>query len=40
MEEREFASSNAAAQQLLETERLAHRVIENNGTRDACCAAR
>ena len=31
-EEREFASSNAAAQQLLETERLAHRVIENNGT--------
>lgn len=31
-EEREFASSNAAAQQLLETERLANRVIENNGT--------
>lgn len=33
-EEREFASSNAAAQQLLETERLANRVIENNGTLD------
>ncbi len=31
-EEREFASSNSAAQQLLETERLANRVIENNGT--------
>jgi dCMP deaminase len=31
-EEREFANSNAAAQQLLETERLANRVIENNGT--------
>jgi dCMP deaminase len=31
-EEREFASSNAAAQQLLETERLADRVIENTGT--------
>jgi len=31
-EEREFASSNAAAQQLLETERLANRVIENDGT--------
>ena len=31
-EEREFASSNVAAQQLLETERLANRVIENNGT--------
>lgn len=31
-EEREFASSNAAAQQLLETERLANRVIENHGT--------
>ena len=34
-EEREFASSNAAAQQLLETERLANRVIDNNGTLDA-----
>ena len=34
-EEREFASSNAAAQQLLETERLANRVIENSGTLDA-----
>ncbi|MGH9888172.1 MAG: deaminase [bacterium] len=33
-EEREFASSNVAAQQLLETERLANRVIENNGTLD------
>jgi dCMP deaminase len=33
-EEREFASSNAAAQQLLETERLANRVIENSGTLD------
>jgi dCMP deaminase len=33
-EEREFASSNAAAQQLLETERLANRVIENQGTLD------
>lgn len=33
-EEREFASSNAAAQQLLETERLANRVIENAGTLD------
>lgn len=32
MEEREFASSNAAAQQLLETERLATRTIENSGT--------
>ncbi len=31
-EEREFASSNAAAQQLLETERLANRTIENSGT--------
>jgi dephospho-CoA kinase len=31
-EEREFASSNVAAQQLLETERLANRVIENEGT--------
>ena len=34
MEEREFASSNAAAQQLLETERLANRTIENSGTID------
>ena len=34
-EEREFASSNAAAQQLLETERLANRVIDNNGTLEA-----
>jgi dCMP deaminase len=33
-EEREFASSNVAAQQLLETERLANRVIENQGTLD------
>ncbi len=33
-EEREFASSNSAAQQLLETERLANRVIENHGTLD------
>lgn len=33
-EEREFASSNAAAQQLLETERLADCVIDNNGTLD------
>jgi dCMP deaminase len=33
-EEREFASSNVAAQQLLETERLANRVIENNGSLD------
>jgi dCMP deaminase len=32
LEEREFASSNAAAQQLLETERLANRVIDNKGT--------
>jgi dCMP deaminase len=31
-EEREFASSNVAAQQLLETERLASRTIENRGT--------
>lgn len=31
-EEREFASSNVAAQQLLETERLANRTIENSGT--------
>ncbi len=31
-EEREFASSNAAAQQLLETERLADRRIDNDGT--------
>jgi dCMP deaminase len=31
-EEREFASSNVAAQQLLETERLANRVIENSGS--------
>ncbi len=37
-EEREFASSNAAAQQLLETERLANRVIENNGTLDEFAA--
>ncbi|MCC6773772.1 MAG: AAA family ATPase [Gemmatimonadaceae bacterium] len=34
-EEREFASSNAAAQQLLETERLANRTIENSGTVEA-----
>ena len=33
-EEREFASSNTAAQQLLETERLADRVIDNAGTLD------
>ena len=33
-EEREFASSNVAAQQLLETERLANRVLENSGTLD------
>ena len=33
-EEREFASSNAAAQQLLETERLADRRIDNDGTLD------
>lgn len=33
-EEREFASSNAAAQQLLETERLANRRIDNDGTLD------
>jgi dCMP deaminase len=32
IEEREFASSNSAAQQLLETERLANRTIENSGT--------
>jgi dCMP deaminase len=31
-EEREFASSNAASQQLLETERLADRRIDNDGT--------
>ncbi|HEX7121524.1 MAG TPA: deaminase [Gemmatimonadaceae bacterium] len=31
-EEREFASSNAAAQQLLETERLASRRIDNDST--------
>lgn len=31
-EEREFASSNAAAQQRLETERLADRRIDNDGT--------
>jgi dCMP deaminase len=31
-EEREFASSNAASQQLLETERLADRRIDNNGS--------
>jgi dCMP deaminase len=37
-EEREFASSNAAAQQLLETERLANRVIENSGSPDAFVA--
>jgi dCMP deaminase len=33
-EEREFASSNAASQQLLETERLADRRIDNDGTLD------
>lgn len=33
-EEREFASSNAAAQQFLETERLANRTIENDTTLD------
>lgn len=33
-EEREFASSNAAAQQLLETERLADRRIDNDGSLD------
>jgi dCMP deaminase len=38
LEEREFASSNAAAQQLLETERLANRVIENNGSLEAFSA--
>ncbi len=37
-EEREFASSNAAAQQLLETERLANRTIENDGTVEAFAA--
>ena len=37
-EEREFASSNVAAQQLLETERLANRTIENNGTMEAFAA--
>ena len=37
-EEREFASSNAASQQLLETERLANRTIENNGTIEAFAA--
>ncbi len=31
-EQREFASSNAAAQQLLQTESLATRTIENSGT--------
>jgi dCMP deaminase len=31
-EEREFASSNAASQQLLETERLADRRIDNDGS--------
>lgn len=31
-EEREFASSNAAAQQLLETERMADRRIDNDGS--------
>lgn len=34
LEERELSSSNAAAQQLLETERLADKLIENNGTID------
>jgi dCMP deaminase len=33
-EEREFASSNAASQQLLETEGLANRIIDNHGTLD------
>lgn len=33
-EQREFASSNAAAQQLLQTESLATRTIENSGTLD------
>jgi dCMP deaminase len=33
-EEREFASSNAASQQLLETERMADRRIHNDGTLD------
>jgi dCMP deaminase len=33
-EEREFASSNVASQQLLETERLADRRIDNDGTLD------
>lgn len=37
-EEREFASSNAAAQQLLETERLANRRIDNDGTLEAYAA--
>ena len=37
-EEREFASSNAASQQLLETERLADRRIDNDGTLDAFTA--
>lgn len=32
LEEREFQSSNVAAQQLLETERMADRLIENTGT--------
>ncbi|MFH1106319.1 MAG: deaminase [Candidatus Micrarchaeota archaeon] len=31
LEEREFQSSNVAAQQLLETERMADRLIENSG---------
>ncbi len=38
LEEREFASSNVAAQQLLETERLAHRVLENSETLEAFAA--
>lgn len=37
-EEREFASSNAAAQQLLETERLASRRIDNDASLDEFAA--
>lgn len=35
LEQREFVSSNVAAQQLLETERLADKQIENNGSLEA-----
>lgn len=37
-EEREFASSNAASQQLLETEGLANRLVDNHGTLDELSA--